>query len=252
MPKPIGIPTVSSGRKSEQRWIIAGDLITWTSLDGAQIEVSFTIDPTKTPKQIDFTFLSGPLNGKKSIGIYQPQKGNANYLWLCMTDPGSDAPRPTEVGYSSEKRQSMIGIYAIDKPITQPVSEAFKRFQGEWKMTLCDSTMKLLGGSQEVVSKWSWTIRGEEILWNRGEDTWRLKLDVDTSKSPSEFDLTYLTGPFQGAKCLGMFQWGGVDKSQLMIAIQDPHSDAPRPKQFSMNSSVRTGLMILEPKTSNR
>lgn len=246
-PKPNGVPTDSSGRKSEQRWTIDGDRISWTNnLDGQQTEVSFTLDPTRTPKQIDFTFLSGPHKGKKSIGIYEPQKGNADYLWLCMTNPGSDAPRPTEVGYSSEKQQSMIGIYPIDKP------KSLERFQGEWKMTLCDSTLKSLGASQEVVQKWSWVIRGDEILWSRDDDKWKLKLDVDASKSPGELDLTYLTGPYKGSKCLGMFQWGGVDKAQLMIAIQDPNSDAPRPTQFSMNSSIRTGLMILEPRSSNR
>lgn len=89
-PKPIGQPTDSSGRKSQQRWIIKGDLITWTSLDNEPIGVIFTIDPTKTPKQIDFTFLTGPQKGMKSVGIYEPQKGNANYLWLCMTNPGTN------------------------------------------------------------------------------------------------------------------------------------------------------------------
>lgn len=122
-------------------------------------------------------------------------------------------------------------------------------------MTLCDSTLSGLGASQEVVSKWSWVIRGDEILWSRDDDIWKLKFEVDASKSPSEnghseLDLTYLTGPHKGSKCLGMLQWGGVDKSQLMIAIQDPGSDAPRPEKFSMSSDVKTGLMILEPRRS--
>jgi uncharacterized protein (TIGR03067 family) len=60
-------------------------------------------------------------------------------------------------------------------------------------------------------------------------------------------DLTFLSGPFKGAKCGGIFGWGGVDGQSLMIAIQDPASDAPRPTKFHMNSAVKTGLMILRP-----
>lgn len=60
-------------------------------------------------------------------------------------------------------------------------------------------------------------------------------------------DLTFLSGPFKGAKCAGIYGFGGVDGQSLMIAIQDPGSDAPRPTKFHMNGAVKTGLWILRP-----
>ena len=84
-PQPIGVGTDSNDRKSEKRWVIERNQITWVGRDGERIYVTFTIDPFKTPKQIDFTFVNGPQRGQKSIGIYEPALGDENYLWLCMT-----------------------------------------------------------------------------------------------------------------------------------------------------------------------
>ena len=139
-PEPIGIGTDGNGRASEKRWIVKGNRITWVSQEGRRIQVSFTIDPTKSPKQIDFTFLNGPNRGAKCLGIYETQLGNPKYLWLCLTNPGSDAPRPTEVVYSSAKQQSMIGIHQVEPPKKSPAELAIQGMQGVWKMDLCDST----------------------------------------------------------------------------------------------------------------
>ncbi len=250
-PEPIGIGTDSNGRKSEKRMVVKGNHITWTDRQGEQIVVEFKIDPYQTPKQIDFTFLTGPNRGAKSIGIYEPQMGNDKFLWLCMTNPGTNATRPIDVSYSGKKQQSMIGIHQVAPPEKLSNAKTLERFQGVWKMALCDSTLKTFGARQQEMSNWQWTIKGDEILWRRGADAWKLKLEVDPSKRPREINLTYLTGPHKGEKCQGMYEWGAVDGQSLMIAIQDPGSDAPRPTRFYMDSSVKTGLMILEPRNPN-
>ncbi|MDB5345045.1 MAG: TonB domain/peptidase domain protein [Schlesneria sp.] len=256
-PQPIGVGTDSDGRKSEKRWVIEGNRITWVGRDGQRVYVNFTIDPFKAPKQIEFTFLNGPHGGHKSIGIYE-SKGDDDYRDLCMTDPGTDAPRPTDISAGTFKQQSIIAIHRVAPPAKPFAADELKRLQGVWKMTLCDSTLRTFGATQKEIENWQWTIKGDEILWRRGSDEWRLKLEIAPPKSPREMDLTYLaapfeldltylTGPFKGAKCRGIFGWGGVDRQDLMIAIQDPGSDAPRPTKFYMNSAVKTGLMILSP-----
>ncbi|MDB5390138.1 MAG: blaR1 2 [Planctomycetaceae bacterium] len=250
-PEPIGIGIDGNGRQSEQRMVVKGNQISWTDRQGTPITAEFTIDPFKTPKQIDFTFLSGPNRGAKSLGIYEPQMGNDDYLWLCMTNPGTNAPRPIDVSYSGLKQQSMIGMYQVAPPEKPSNAKALERFQGVWTMALCDSTLQTFGARQQEMSNWQWTLEGDEILWRRGGDEWKLKLEVDPSKRPKEINLTYLTGPYKGNACQGMYEWGGVDELNLMIAIQDPGSNAPRPKRFSMNSSVKTGLMILQPRKPN-
>lgn len=256
-PQPIGVGTDGDGRKSEKRWVIDGNQITWVGRDGQRVYVTFTIDPSKTPKQIDFTFLNGPRRGQKSIGIYE-SRGDADHRELCMTDPGTDAPRPTDFSAGSLLKQSIIVVYRVAPPVKPSAANELKRLQGVWQMQLCDSTLQTFGGTQQEASKWQWTIKDDEILWSRQGDVWKLRLHVDPSKKPSgmdltyvtgpfEMDLTYLTGPFKDAKCGGIYGWGGVDGQSLMIAIQDPGSDAPRPTKFHMNSAMKTGLMILRP-----
>lgn len=256
-PQPIGVGTDSDGRNSEKRWMIEGNRITWVGRDGQRVYVTFTIDPFKAPRQIEFTFLNGPRRGQKSIGIYE-SKDDDDYRTLCMTDPGTDAPRPTDFSAGTFLKQSIIAVHRVAPPAKPSAVNELKRLQGVWQMQLCDSTHETFGGTQQEASKWQWTMKDDQILWSRQGDVWKLKLHVDPPKSPREMDLTYhtapfemdltfLTGPFQGAKCQGIFGWGGVDKQSLMIAIQDPGSDAPRPTKFHMSSDVKTGLMILRP-----
>jgi uncharacterized protein (TIGR03067 family) len=256
-PQPIGVGVDGDGRKSEKRWVIEGNRITWVGRDGQRVYVSFTLDPFKAPKQIEFTFLNGSRRGQKSIGIYE-SRGDDDYRELCMTDPGTDAPRPTDYEAGDFLKQSILVIHRVAPPAKPSVANELKRLQGVWKMTLCDSTLRTFGATQKEIENWQWTIKGDEILWRRGSDEWKLKLEIAPPKSPRvmdltyhnapfEMDLTFLTGPFQGAKCQGIFGWEGVDLQSLMIAIQDPGSDAPRPTKFHMNSAVKTGLMILRP-----
>lgn len=256
-PQPIGVGVAGGARKSEKRWVIEGDQITWVGRDGRRVYVSFTIDPFKVPKEIEFKFLSGPHNGQKSIGIYE-SRGNDDYCELCMTDPGADAPRPTDFSAGGLLKQSIIVIHHV-APHQRPSAAAeLKRLQGVWQMTLCDSMLDGYGGTLKEASTWKWTIKGDEILWSRQGEIWKLKLDIDPlikppgfdrgyDTGPYEMDLTYLIGPFKGAKCAGIFGWGGVDGQSLMIAIQDPGSDAPRPTKFQMRGDVKTGLIILRP-----
>jgi len=51
----------------------------------------FTIDPSKTPKQVDSTSFSGPEKGQVSLGIYEVI--DANNKRACWAKPGK--PRPT-------------------------------------------------------------------------------------------------------------------------------------------------------------
>jgi uncharacterized protein (TIGR03067 family) len=246
-PQPIGIGTDSDGRTSEKRMVVKGNQISWTDRQGEHVTAEFTIDPFKTPKQIDFTFIQGRQKGQKAIGIYEPQMGNDKFLWLCMTHPGSDAPRPIDVSASSFKQQSMIGMYQVAPPEKPSAAKALERFQGLWNVTLCDSALRTYGATQQEAEKWKWTIKGDEVLWSRQGQVWKLKLEVDPSKRPREMDLTYLTGPFQGEKCLGMYEFGGIDEQSLLITIQDPGAKVPRPQAIEMSGSSQTGFIFLRP-----
>jgi uncharacterized protein (TIGR03067 family) len=121
------------------------------------------------------------------------------------------------------------------------------RFQGTFVMDLCDSLNKTLYAPQEEVLKWRWSIKRDQILWSRQGEEWKLTLKVDTSKKPKEIDLTYLSGPFKGETCQGMYEWGGIDGKSLLIAIQDPGAKVPRPTEIGMSSESNTSLIFLRP-----
>lgn len=256
-PQPIGVGNDSDDRQSEKRWVIDGNQITWVGRDGRRVCVTFTIDPFKTPKQIDFAFVGGPHSGKKSIGIYETRDND--HRTLCMTDPGTDAPRPTEFSAGSLLKQSFMGIHRVPPPAKPTIANELKRLQGVWQMELCDSTLQTFGGTQQEASKWQWTIKDDEVLWSRQGEVWKLKLEIDPVRKtnranlltyvigPFDLSLTFLSGPFQGAKCKGIYGMGGVDGQSLMIALQDPESNDPPPREFRMGGGVKTGLMILRP-----
>jgi RNA polymerase sigma factor (sigma-70 family) len=134
----------------------------------------------------------------------------------------------------------------------KPVAKELQPFQGFWTMTLCDSHHEKLGIEQEEMVNWRWIVTGDEIVWSRlGEDglseEWKLSLKVDPSKSPKEIDLTYLSGPFKGEKCLGVYDWGDIDGKCLIISIQDPGANVPRPMGITMKAGGHTALITLRP-----
>lgn len=124
-----------------------------------------------------------------------------------------------------------------------------QRFQGIWPMDICDSENATLHAPQKVVNTWKWSIRGHRIAWSRsGDEVWHLAFSIDPTKSPREIDLTYLDGPFKGVTCLGVYQWGGLNKDMLMLSLPDPGAAVERPKTITMTSGEQTSLIFLNPR----
>lgn len=152
------------------------------------------------------------------------------------------ADRP---GASTGPVANTVPIVAAAPVPPNPIPKELQPFQGFWKMELCDSAAEGFGAPQQEVGKWRWTVKGNEITWGRGGEEWKLSLKVDPSKKPMEIDLTYLSGPFKDEKALGMYEWGGIDGKTLMISIQDPGADVPRPNRIEMRGDGRTALIFL-------
>src|SRR5436305_3969164 len=55
------------------------------------LKATYTIDPAKKPKTIDYTMTDGPTKGKMQYGIYELDNDT---LRFCFASPGKD--RPTE------------------------------------------------------------------------------------------------------------------------------------------------------------
>jgi uncharacterized protein (TIGR03067 family) len=68
----------------------------WTSvsIDGSTIlEAKFTIDPTKSPKTIDYTLTDSDHKGQKRLGIYE---WDGDTLKFCVGPIGKDRPTSFE------------------------------------------------------------------------------------------------------------------------------------------------------------
>jgi uncharacterized protein (TIGR03067 family) len=90
---------------------VRGNEISWTAPGGQEIKASFTIDPSKSPKQIDLKFLNGPDKGDVCPGIYQRGDLDENILWICVADPGSNVVRPTSFSYKRDAGRSFLSLY---------------------------------------------------------------------------------------------------------------------------------------------
>lgn len=167
--------------------------------------------------------------------------------WIGMLTTGAQAINITTApGKQGGAQESAKSSEPKAPPTAKPpIDKHLEPFQGTWAFDICDSALKGYGASQQESQRWRWTVKGDQITWYRQGEAWSLKLNVDPQKSPPEFDLTYLSGPFEGKKCLGTFNWGGIDGKSLQIAIQDPGAKADRPKQIEMSSTSQSGLIFL-------
>lgn len=108
---PVNRPTTKD-EFPKWRWTVKGNEMIWTGVSIGDVKVSFAVDPTKSPKQIDFTFLDGPNKGQKCLGVYE-LKGES--LWVCVQDPGGKGDRPTEFAAGRTKDQSFLVLDPVER-----------------------------------------------------------------------------------------------------------------------------------------
>jgi uncharacterized protein (TIGR03067 family) len=83
-----GQPLPEQMRKGAKRVAKDGET-TVTINDQLFMKAKYTIDPTKKPKTIDYTFTGGPTAGKTQLGIYELDGDTVKF---CFSSPGKDRP----------------------------------------------------------------------------------------------------------------------------------------------------------------
>ena len=76
-----------------------GDTVMVTMGGQLMMHAIFKLDPTTTPKSIDYSVIGGPLAGSHVSGVY---KLEGNRFTICMGAPGGSRPDDLEVGASEE------------------------------------------------------------------------------------------------------------------------------------------------------
>ena len=77
--------------------------------DQVFMKAKITIDPTKTPKTIDYDVTEGQNNGKKLYGIY---KIDGDTVTFCFAAPGKDRPTKFE---SKEGSEQILSVWKRNK-----------------------------------------------------------------------------------------------------------------------------------------
>jgi uncharacterized protein (TIGR03067 family) len=83
-----GQPFPADFMKGSRR--VAKDDETTVTLQGQLfMRARFSLDPTKSPKRIDYSITGGPYTGKTQLGIYELDGDNAKF---CFSTPGRERP----------------------------------------------------------------------------------------------------------------------------------------------------------------
>jgi len=101
---PMPEATVKTGRR------VAKDGETTITFGGqVYFKAKFDIDPSKTPKTIDYSMTEGPTKGKTHLGIYELDGDTVRF---CFAAPGGD--RPTDFT-AKEGSQRTLSVWKRDK-----------------------------------------------------------------------------------------------------------------------------------------
>jgi uncharacterized protein (TIGR03067 family) len=94
----------------DMRWSIVKGEIRARDPDGATSRMTFTLNPGKSPKEIDVTALDGPQKGKMGLGIYELKDGK---LRICLRDwEAAKKGRPTAFG---AEKGSGLGLITLER-----------------------------------------------------------------------------------------------------------------------------------------
>lgn len=242
-------------------WKVEGQEIKWIRWGKQVVKLSFTVDPSKTPSQIDFTFLDGPDKGKKCQGIYEFERKN---LWVCLTEPGAKVARPEKMMFTGGVKRSLLLLHKRDAaepnptngakvPTTAaPPAQADAAPQPRAESSPFDGTFKIeeFGSEKWIASAdefhaWKWAFRGREATWTRpGHEPIRLAFTVDLTVWPRQIDFTILDGPDKGEKCQGIYF---ASRHEINICFQDPGAAVERPTNTAWKPGRRHTSVTLVP-----
>lgn len=110
-----GQPMPDEMRKEMKR-VCKGDQITVTMKNQVFLKAKITIDPSKSPKTIDYDMTEGFSKGKKQLGIYEL---NGDTFKACFNSPGAERPTEFKAGegltLSEWKRQKSAATVESEK-----------------------------------------------------------------------------------------------------------------------------------------
>jgi uncharacterized protein (TIGR03067 family) len=203
----------------DSKLVFDGDKLSFKK-KGADAIYSIKLDPSASPKVIDFTLLNGPNKGLVYAGLYHLE---GNELWICFGR--ANHPRPN--GFATRGLPA-VTVYKCKRP-TPPDKESLaemKKLAGKWHAVSGEINGK--PWPDIIIKTLTYDISEGRIdgTWNGTKGVHRF--EVDPSTKPKTIRLVRMEGDKpEAARAHGCYQ---LDGDTLTICL-GPES-MPRPTAF--------------------
>lgn len=188
------------------RWTVEGDKISGTNIDNIPFQATYRLDPTRSPKTIDFTDPT-----MLSIGIYD---FHGDRLKVCMTT----RDRPTDFVTKGKEDRTLFVFKRVAKASRVGKGDGARtdreKLQGTW-------TVSGFGGKAA-----KWVIKGDQITMTHEGETITLAYQLDPAQKPKAIDLTFTGAEMKGELWKGIYVLSD-DEVQLLFNEKDPTTARP-------------------------
>lgn len=205
--------------------------------DDRVISERFTLDPSRTPRQIQFTYINGPRKGETVKGIYKLE-GDRYIMCRAM---GEDDDRPTDFTSRPDSGQALV-VWRRAKPTSDDPKELLeahrKRLEGTWigVLGLRDGKKIVDDEANEV----RLTVTGDHYTMIRGEQADHGTSRIDPMADPKTIDITITDGEFKGQTWLGIYEVIGASHKVCFAP-----TGRPRPTTFTSEPGSGHVLWVL-------
>jgi uncharacterized protein (TIGR03067 family) len=232
--------------------VVKGDVYK-VSLNDISATATFKLDPSKSPKQIDFTYTDGANKGQTIPGIYE-LKGEELKVCRGLDDKTSrpknlEAPADSELisvvwkkskAAAPDEPAPKATVAAKSeplaaKPLTPADEKELKLFEGTWvfeSLVINGTTLPLEGLKTTTL-----TLKGDKFDMVDPAGSHKGTFRFDLSAKPKKIDMTFTEGPEVGNTIQAIYELD-ADTYKVCVAL----GANSRPTEFA--SKPRSGFAL--------
>lgn len=200
-------------------------------------DVSFTLDPTATPRTADDTINDGPDKGKQIHGIYELE---GDTLASCVAKIGQERPKKfsTTPG-SGHSFRVFKRVRPDEDPKEKAVRDELIRFGGTWRFAELE-----IGGTKVPDGDFAANrliLQGDRFLATDAGETTAGYYKIDPTRVPKTIDIVFTSGSLKGTTVRGIYELTN-DTYKTCICVDDQ----PRPEKFETRPGTKDALEVLK------
>lgn len=196
------------------------------------------VDPSKSPKEIDFTYTDGTQKGKTVKGIF---KIFGDDLTICRGLTDQD-PRPTDFAAPVDSSRLLVTwkrSKTIQGPKAKAIADELKRFEATWRFVEIEVAGQKV--PEKAFEKDTLILKGKRFSSYVGGKLVHGDFKIDPMAKPKTIDIIFTEGPGKGHSQKGIYELTG-DTQKICIA----GPDQPRPTEFAASPDSGHIIEILK------